>query len=104
MVQGERRPIGPEIFFHQMKGKNIVTGGYRRVGGKYTVGAHLVQGLVEGSTNLNFVTDTLELDKGGMAFIEVHRAAGQSQLFDEFRSADSQNDFLAQALLRVTSV
>ena len=74
------------------------------MGGEYAVGADLVQSLVEGSTGLDFFTDTLKLDKGGMSFVEVHRAASQSQVFDEYRSADSQNDFLAQALFRITGV
>ncbi|RZB36116.1 MAG: hypothetical protein SRB2_02467 [Desulfobacteraceae bacterium Eth-SRB2] len=81
-----------------------MTGRNRRMCGENGGVFHLFHGLGIRHTSDYTVTDAFQNRKNGMPFVKMHQMMFDSQNFQNFGAADTQNDFLAQSLLHVPDV
>ena len=69
LIDAKLRIISGEIFFHEIKGKNIIPGRDRRMGGKDRGPFHLDKGILECHPFFHAFPDPLQLGKRRVPFI-----------------------------------
>ncbi len=81
-----------------------MTGSNRCMRGKNSGISDLFNGLWIRHALQHPVTNAFQKGKDGMAFVKMHQVMFDSQNFQNFGAADSENDFLAQSLFGVSDV
>ena len=85
--------------------EGIVTGGNRCMGGEQRTGLHHFQGLAEVQVVfLDVLTQTLQADESGMAFVAVVHLGIQTQLAEGADTAHTQQEFLLETVLPVAAI
>ncbi len=98
-------PEPTEVFFHQLRGENIVPRGHGGVGGESRIAPNHLRGLAEGHpVILHEEAGPFQSEEDGVPFIHVPGGGEEVQGPEDPDPADPQDDLLADPVLPVPAV
>ena len=106
LVEGDATLLGErgEVSLEQFEGELIDAGRHRSVGGEDAAGAHRLDGLAERQATIDPFADAFQSEETGMTFVRVEHLRMDAERPHRPYSADTEHDFLAQAVLFVAPV